>query len=130
MEPNREIKTLGQKLRELREAYGLSQNQVAAALNLDRSTYSNYELDKTNPSLESLVKLARIFCVPKESLLPDDDGGGATFRDIIRSDGMVQSLNKEERSLIVLYRSLSAAQKEELKRQAHRIVDGKEKDEA
>lgn len=114
--------TLGQKLRELRESYDLSQGQVAAALNIDRSTYTNYELDKTRPSLEMLVKLAHIFNVPKDTFLPDDDGDpGLTLRDIVRPNSMAQSLNKEERGLLAIYRSLTREQKDALMSEATKL---------
>ena len=102
-----EKKSLGEKLRKLRESYNLSQKQVAEALNIDRSTYTYYEKDKTRPSLETLVKISRIFNVPTATLLPDDNGKQITFRDIARSDGLLITLSKEERGLIVYYRSLS-----------------------
>lgn len=115
--------TLGQKLRELRESYDLSQGQVAAALNIDRSTYTNYELDKTRPSLEMLVKLAHVFNVPAEAFLPDDsDSGSLTLRDIVRPNSMAQSLNKEERGLVALFRSLTREQKGELMKAIGRIA--------
>lgn len=102
-----EKKSLGEKLRKLRESYNLSQGQVAEALNIDRSTYTYYELDKTRPNLETLVKISRIFNVPTATLLPDDEGKQITFRDIARSDGLLRTLSKEERGLIVYYRSLN-----------------------
>ena len=107
-------KSLGEKLRDLRETYDLSQNQVAAALNIDRSTYTNYELDKTQPNLETLVRLARIFNVPKASLLPEDEDDTVTFRDVIKPYSMMQTLNKEERGLLALYRSMTREQKDEI----------------
>ena len=107
--------TLGEKLRELRESYGLSQGQVASALNIDRSTYTNYELDKTRPSLEMLVRLAHIFNVPKDTFLPNDEPSDSiSVRDIIRPNSMSQSLNKEERGLIALFRTLTREQKDRL----------------
>lgn len=115
--------TLGEKLRELRESYDLSQGQIAAALNIDRSTYTNYELDKTRPSLEMLVKLAHIFNVPKDAFLPDDGSEPElTLRDIVRPNSMAQSLSKEERGLLALYRSLSREQKKALMSEASRIA--------
>ena len=108
---NRKNRTLGEKLRELRENYDLSQQQVAAALNIDRSTYSNYELDKTRPTLESLVKLARILGVPKDALLPEDDyDDPSAMKDAFQPGGMVRSLSKDERGMVALYRSLSRSQ--------------------
>ena len=107
-------KTLGQKLKELRENYDLSQQQVAAALNIDRSTYGYYELDKTRPSLETLVKLSHIFSVPVDQLLPSEIGETATLRDLAQPSTMVRSLSKEERGLLVMFRSLTKEQKQEV----------------
>ena len=117
-------KTLGEKLRELRESFDLSQSQVAAALNIDRSTYSNYELDRTQPNLETLVKLARIFNVPKASLLPDDDDDDTiSFRDAISDSGMLKSLTKEERGLVARYRAMSRAEKDRMKARVEEITN-------
>jgi len=110
-------KSLGEKLRKLRESYNLSQNQVAEALNIDRSTYSYYELDKTRPNLETLVKLSHIFSVSKSYLLPDDPGADLNIKDMARSDSMLQGLSKEERGLIILYRSLNREDQEALRKE-------------
>ena len=107
-------KTLGQKLKELRENYDLSQQQVATALNIDRSTYGYYELDKTRPSLETLVKLSHIFSVPVEQLLPSEVEETSTLRDLAQPSTMVRSLSKEERGLLVMFRSLSKEQKQKV----------------
>ena len=107
-------KTLGQKLKELRENYDLSQQQVAAALNIDRSTYGYYELDKTRPSLETLVKLSHIFSVPVEQLLPSEIGKTVSLRDLAQPSTMVRSLSKEERGLLVMFRSLTKEQKQKV----------------
>ena len=117
-----EKKSLGAKLRTLRESYNFSQSQVAEALNIDRSTYTNYELDKTSPSLETLVKLAHIFNVPKVQLLPEEEGVSVTFRDLLRSDSMLQTLSKEERGLIACYRSLDSERKSKLCEEMVKLV--------
>lgn len=115
--------TLGEKLRELRESYDLSQGQVASALNIDRSTYTNYELDKTRPSLETLVKLSHIFNVPKDTFLPGDEStGDLAMRDLIRPNSLTQSLNKEERGLVALFRAFTRDQKDALMSAANRIA--------
>lgn len=121
--------TLGEKLRELRESYDLSQGQVAAALNIDRSTYTNYELDKTRPSLEMLVKLAHIFNVPRDTFLPDDDTEPSfALRDIVRPNSMAQSLNKEERGLVAQFRTLTRDQKDALLSDLSGIIKKKSPD--
>ena len=111
---DQEKKTLGEKLRDLRETYDLTQKQVADALNIDRSTYSNYELDKTRPSLEALVTLARMFNISKEALMPDGPDDPVSFKGSMKSLGMVQSLSKVERGLIVQFRGLSSADKDRI----------------
>lgn len=117
-----ENKSLGEKLRDLRESFDLSQNQIAAALNIDRSTYTNYELDKTRPSLESLVKLARIFHITAEELLPIIEDDDSHMREMGRPNGMVQTLNKEERGLIVLYRALDKESRAKLRGEIKRLT--------
>lgn len=117
-----EQKSLGEKLRDLRESLNLSQNQVAEALNIDRSTYTNYELDKTRPNLEMLVKISRIFNVPPAMLLPDEDSKGVTFRDVVRSDNMLRTLSKEERGLIAYFRSLSKEDKAKMLAQMAKLA--------
>ena len=47
----------------------MSQGDVAKLLNIDRSTYTNYELGKTEPSLEVLKKLSGIFGVSVDRLV-------------------------------------------------------------
>lgn len=118
----RNKKSLGEKLRELRESYNLSQNQVAEALNIDRSTYTNYELDKTRPNLEMLVKLAHIYNIPKAMLLPDDDDDVLTFRDYARTDSLLQTLSKEERGLIAMYRALDKDEKALMRGQIEKLA--------
>ena len=109
-------KTLGQKLRELREDYDLSQNQIAKALNIDRSTYTNYELDKTRPNLETLVKLAHIFRTPPESLLPLGAAESSSrLGDNSHSGNMVKSLTKAERGLIAAYRGQSEEKQRQIR---------------
>ena len=101
-------KTVGEKLRELRESYDLTQGQVAEALNINRSSYTSYEIGRSQPNLDAVVKLAHIFKVPPEYLLPQDSQESLSLRDIARGDSLLQTLSKDERGLIVLYRSLDS----------------------
>lgn len=51
----------GLRLRELREAKQLSQTEVAARLNVGRSTISGYESNTITPSLEQFTRLAILY---------------------------------------------------------------------
>ena len=57
------------------------------------------------------MKLAHIFSVPVEQLLPDVTEDSDTVRDLCQPSSMVRSLSKEERGLLTLYRSLTKEQK-------------------
>jgi transcriptional regulator with XRE-family HTH domain len=50
--------TLGQNIRKYREAAGLTQNQIAGKIGVYNNALSQWELDKSRPSIETLEKLA------------------------------------------------------------------------
>ena len=52
---------LSENLRSFREDLEFSQHKVAKLLNIDRSTYSYYELGKTAPDIFTLIKISKIF---------------------------------------------------------------------
>ena len=56
-----EIYDFGLRLKELREAKQLSQQEVAERLNVGRSTVSGYERNIITPSVEQLVRMAVLY---------------------------------------------------------------------
>lgn len=58
---DKEPETLGKRLKELREAAGLSQDELAVWLSLSRGAVSFYETDARTPNADTLAKLARMF---------------------------------------------------------------------
>lgn len=58
-----------EKLRELREYRHLKQTDVAVALNIQHTTYSNYKTGKREMTHETIYKLAGIFDIPLEDLM-------------------------------------------------------------
>ena len=123
------MKGLGKKLKYYRENCELSQQQVANALNVDRSTYTYYETGKTTPSASTLLKLSKIFNVPCAVFLESinqelnlnsrvADSNGAYLADyeeentVVTVDDRIYGLNKEEKELIASYRVLDNHQKE------------------
>lgn len=63
---------IGERLRELRIKSGFTQSQIAKVLNIDRSTYSYYEIGKTTPDVSTLMALAKIFNISIDNLLADE----------------------------------------------------------
>lgn len=60
---------LSRNLRQIRVEAGYSQQEIAELLEVNRSTYSYYELGKTLPSLKILYQLSLIFRLPVGALL-------------------------------------------------------------
>jgi transcriptional regulator with XRE-family HTH domain len=60
---------IAQNLKFLRKKKGKSQEEMAQALGLNRSTYSGYENEVAQPSLELLLQLAQSEKLPLEVLL-------------------------------------------------------------
>lgn len=57
------------KLRQLRTKKGMTQQELASALNVSRSTIAGYEAESKQPSYEMIVKLSRYFKVSTDYLL-------------------------------------------------------------
>ena len=60
---------LGSRISELRRATGWSQVQLAEKLNITKQTVSNWENENIQPSVEMLLRLARLFHVSTDYLL-------------------------------------------------------------
>ena len=55
------------RLVQLRKKRGLTQQQIADLVNVNRVTYTNWEKGKREPSFENLVKLADLLEVSLDS---------------------------------------------------------------
>jgi transcriptional regulator with XRE-family HTH domain len=60
---------LGKNVRQLRQARGLTQQQMAKLSELPRATWANIESGAANPTLAVLYRLARALQVPLEELI-------------------------------------------------------------
>lgn len=137
----------GDKLRDIRERSGFTQQQVATALNIDRSSYASYEIGRSQPSPSTLVILAKLFNTSLEELLDDElattyvrDTGrdrfsSATepyvaaasryFSNLSRS-AHVYDLSKDEHALLCLYRAADKELRREMLGQITRMLHGEE----
>ncbi len=110
-------KSIGNKLRLIRQNCGLTQTQVAQALGVDRTTYGGYENSRTEPSLATLVKLSQIFRVEPTAILPSENDNLTLndFEDSYDNTAKpIYSLTKNEQALLVSYRALSEKEKKRL----------------
>jgi transcriptional regulator with XRE-family HTH domain len=90
-------KTVGQRIRELREARKLTQQQLAKSLGIKQGSLTQLETGKSKaPASTTLTKLARVFEVDPEWLMT---GRG--------NQQPISSLGEDESELVLLFRSLS-----------------------
>lgn len=68
--------TLGQRIQQIRNEHGLSQEAFAEKLSTTRQTVSRWELDQTYPEIGKIVLISKIFSVTTDSILKD---GISTF---------------------------------------------------
>lgn len=63
---------ISQKVRDLREAGGISRERLAAEAGVSLSTISRLELQNSIPNGLVLVRIARVLGVTVEDLVPDE----------------------------------------------------------
>ena len=86
-------------LKTLRKNEKMTQIDVAKLLNIAKSTYSGYELETSEPNLETLIKLADYYGVTLDYLV------GREFKN------EVGYLTDNEKKLLQNYRSLNEENK-------------------
>ena len=62
-----------QNLKSIRRESGYTQKQVAEYLNVVESCYANWEQGRTEPNIEMLRKLGKIFHVSVDDLINGDE---------------------------------------------------------
>ena len=114
---------LGDRLRAIRKEHGLTQQNIADVLGVDRTTYTVYEGGSITPSPATLVKLSQIYNVtvgyligveenhPELRRIPEEKQ-----REKLLSSDPISLLKKEEKELLLYFRVLSDAEK-------HKIID-------
>lgn len=60
---------ISKKLKELRKAHNMTQEQVANLIHVSRPTYTQYEIGGKRPGLETLVEIANLYKVSLDYLV-------------------------------------------------------------
>ena len=109
-----------EKLIALRKAKGLSQQEVAEALEVSRQAVSRWEVGKDIPSTKNLLALSRLYGVPLDTLAdtaplsdtlsqtPEDRGGTGTlarYRLLVKVLGIALATVVAIGTLVALYGS-------------------------
>lgn len=121
---------INEKLKYYRAKNNFTQTQVSAALGIDRSTYSYYELGKTIPSINMLSNIAKLFNVAIFDLLDTEIGSdhlsSTTYNPGYYSGERPLSsatLDREEKDLLLLFRQLDDGNKIELIKKAEALKE-------
>ena len=64
--------TLGQKLKEIRKRFGLSQESLAEIMNVSRQAITKWESDEGLPDVSNLQELSKVFNVSLDELTNND----------------------------------------------------------
>ena len=94
-------------LKEQRIRAGLTQEQVAEALDTSQATVARWERGEVDVSVSNLLKLAALFGVPPGALIRDGDGLDTAERE------MIQHLRGHPRDRRVIYNTLKVLQETE-----------------
>ena len=86
------MSTFGKKLRECREAKGLSQKELAKLLNTSYSVIGKYERDEMQTSIEAAKKIAKLVSTTVGYLLGETDE-----ENILKDPEMLKRLNEIEK---------------------------------
>lgn len=113
---------INERLRELRVKCGYTQYQIAKILNIDRSTYSYYEIGKTMPDITVLLTLSKIFNIPINEMLADEDfpegvsdsGATPSFLHSKKNTSHIYELSNREKELVGAFRVCSSDEQEKI----------------
>ncbi|MBQ6706550.1 MAG: helix-turn-helix domain-containing protein [Clostridia bacterium] len=112
--------TLALRLRLLRVASGMRQEEVADLLGIGRSAYTYYELSRSKPDYDALIRLSRLYRVSIDYLVgatnfPDTPTAERTrVADDLAEETAFGMLSLEERRLLCLYRQMPEDSKADL----------------
>ena len=123
---------LSNKLRLYRRDMHLSQEQVANALGVDRSTYAYYETGKNRPNISMLTQISLLYGVSMAKLIEDEiimTEPAAVLHDNVpayQSDALPMSrLSREEQDFILIFRQLSEEGQKDLEKRAQTLLEKK-----
>lgn len=99
--------SIGESLKRVRLEHNLKQKDISEAIGIDRSTYSFYETGKTNPPVETLCALAKIYNVTIGYLIGKEANNPelrARANAVSSAVDPIALLSKDEQTLLIYYR--------------------------
>lgn len=100
---------LGEQIKKIRLAKGLSQKEVVMAANIEKAQYSRIENDKTDPSYSTIEKIAKAM--------------GCTLAELFNTGEEVKDIHSMDKSLMEKVVILENLEEDERKG-IYSIIDG------
>lgn len=97
---------LGENLRTIRKSKKLTQQQLSDAIGIKRSAYAYYEIGKSEPSINTLIKLSEVLDVSLDNLLNNES--------FVSSNEPEYNVDTSNFELITLINKLDTSQKREV----------------
>lgn len=94
---------IGDKIKRVREAKGLSQKEVISSIGMGAAQYSRIERGKTDPSISTVLKITKALGVTMAELFTEEQDlkDISTFeKSLMERVALIDSLNKEEQKTI------------------------------
>ena len=96
------------KIKEIRESLGYSQKDLAGLLGVSPSNIYNYENNRTEPSIDMLVKLSSVLNVSTDELIGID-----SFKTHINTNlSPAETLSADEKTMLNSFRNLGPFERE------------------
>ena len=92
---------IGNKISQLRKLSGMTQEQLAEKLHVSRQTISKWEAGTTMPDLESVVTISRMFQVPLDYLMLEEEAPMEKTEEKITLEDLVK-INLHNRNMMLL----------------------------
>lgn len=107
--------TLGERLRNLREAAGWTQIELAARLGVANSTVSQYEGDRRVPDADTLLRFAHLYKVSLDYLLGNEEvpAPDPQYRAILRSMNGLTEAERQDVLDFIAWKQAQARQKKQ-----------------
>ena len=105
----------------VRKLNGFTQQQIADAMGIERSTYASYETGRNRPDVAILERFAKVFGVSVDFILSVNINKKTKFSDIKtqynapKEENLLSALSKDEQDFIALYRLCDDKNKKEIK---------------
>ncbi len=123
-------------LKYYRHECGLTQQQVADRLKIERSTYTYYETGKTKPDINTLIKIAKVYDISYTLLLQGvedelEEAVAEIHSGPADDDSMkyrTHATTKYEVELLFVVRNLSPKQRKEVMNLAKKFITEEEKE--